>query len=232
MQRFELKPRPNQANRTTLLILALVAVALLSLHYQQANRDGCDGGVCPAPIRSQPGPDVRTLERRLQDNADSPPMDLPRSLREQNWGGGSCVHASTVMCLRWQGLEDVAAMWRRTYSGGESLSGLLAKLERNGLRYAYTGRDPAFLEWASRTRRGAVIFYFPNHSICFAGYSADGRTAILLDNNRIGQFLSVPKDEFVRSWQGYGGVAVTPVYSPEPPAPYLDQLWESLISRL
>lgn len=145
-----------------------------------------------------------------------PAMNLPIELREHNWGTGSCVHASTVMCLRWQQQFEMANFWRETYSGGESLDGLVDKLEQNGLRYAYTSQgDPAFLEWATRTRRGAVIFYFSDHSICFVGHHDD--QAWLLDNNREDHYLQVPWDTFVRDWQGYGGVALTPIYVPPPP---------------
>jgi hypothetical protein len=148
-------------------------------------------------------------------------MDLPLGLRQHNWGGGSCVHASTVMCLRWQQQFAWADYWRANYSGGESLGGLTEKLDANGLRYAFTDAgDPAFLDWATRTRRGAVIFYFPNHSICFVGHhrTAAGDQTWLLDNNREDHFLRVPWNEFVKNWKGYGGVALTPIYVPPPPA--------------
>src|SRR4051812_37999396 len=36
----------------------------------------------------------------LTGGGDMPVMNIPLELREKNWGGGSCVHASTVMCLR------------------------------------------------------------------------------------------------------------------------------------
>lgn len=143
-------------------------------------------------------------------------MDLPREMRERNWGGGSCVHASTVMVLRWQGHEELADWWRRTYSGGEHGQGLTSKCERAGLRFAYTNSgDEQFLEWVSRTRRGATIFYKPSHSICFCGY--ENGQAVLLDNNRIDVFERVEKQEFIRRWKGYGGFALTMVYQPPPP---------------
>ena len=147
-------------------------------------------------------------------------MDLPAAMRESNWGGGSCVHASTVMVLRWQGQEELADWWRATYAGGESDSGLESKCERAGLRWAYTDRgDEAFLDWCSRTHRGATIFYFPNHSICFCGF--EGENAVLLDNNHVDDYLRIPRADFVRAWKGYGGFALTVVYSPPPPAPWV-----------
>lgn len=151
-----------------------------------------------------------------------PPVDLPLALREKNYKGGSCVHASTEMILRWQGMEDLAAWWRQTYAHGEHASGLISKCEKAGLRYAYTTKgEEGFLDWCSRTRRGAVIFYKPSHSICFFGYTPDGKQAILLDNNRIQEHEYVDRETFIRKWKGFGGFALTPVYSPAPPRPWL-----------
>jgi len=154
-----------------------------------------------------------------------PTMELPRPLREQNWGGGSCVHASTVMLLRWQKLFDVANKWRATYSGGEYSSRLIARMEAAGLRYAYTlDGDERFLEWAIQTRRGCGIFYKPNHAICLVGL--DREYAYLLDNNYIDYpernrtYERVPRAEFMQRWKyEYGGFAWTPVYSPPPMLP-------------
>lgn len=151
-----------------------------------------------------------------------PWMNLPRPLREWNWGGGSCVHASTVHSFRWMHKPELAAWWRKTYSGGESAHGLTSKLNKAGVRYyCTTSGDPAVLEYCSATRRGAVIFYYPNHSITFAGYARkDGEDwAVLLDNNRIDRFIWVPKKQFLREWRGYGGFALTPLFSPTPRIP-------------
>lgn len=143
--------------------------------------------------------------------------DLPYELRMKNWGGGSCVHASTIDALEWTGQHEMAVYWRQAYIGGESLSGLVAKAEKNNLAYAYTGSgDAAFLDWASRTRRWATIFFKPNHSINFCGWAENG-DAILLDNNATKDYERVPHDRFISAWKGYGGVAWVPVYSPTPP---------------
>ncbi len=190
--------------------------------HQKCPDGKCPDGHCPRP---QPA-----------FNPELPAMSLPQSLRQHNWGGGSCVHASTVMCLRWQRQYEWADFWRSHYSGGESLDGLVEKMEQNGLRYAYTDQgDPAFLDACTASRYGAVIFYFPNHSICFAGHhqTSAGDVAFLLDNNREDHFLTVPWPEFVREWKGYGGVALTPVYVPPPPALYplsmARPLWREMI---
>lgn len=165
-------------------------------------------------------------------------LELPYELRTRNWGGGSCVHASNVNLLKHQGLMEIAEWWRKTYSGGEYDDRLVKRLEAKGLRYAYmhggrdangNGRDDGeeFLEWCVRTRRGAGIFYKPNHSINLVGLDED--YAYLLDNNytdypeRHGHYEQVPREEFFRRWHGYGGFGWTLLYDPAPPAPYIEE---------
>lgn len=157
-------------------------------------------------------------------------MDLPLDLRTKNWGGGSCVHASTVNLLRWQGQDEMADWWRKTYIGGEYADRLIQRLESAGLRYAYTTKgDFEFLKWCCRTRRGAGIFYKPSHSINCVGI--DQQYVYLLDNNATnypeqkGHYEQVPVQQFVSSWKGYGGFAWTLVYSPPPPNPVVVQRW-------
>ena len=151
-------------------------------------------------------------------------MDLPIEMREANWGGGSCVHATTVNLLRWQGQPDIAAWWRSAYSGGESSSRLVRRMEAAGLRYSYTTTGQiGFLEWAVRTGRGAGLFYKPRHAVNLVGL--DAKYAYLLDNNdinhpeRVGRYERVPRDVFEARWRAYGGIAWTLVYQPPPPLP-------------
>ncbi len=164
-----------------------------------SSQEQCSDGVCPYPT--------------------VPPMDLPVQLREENYAGGSCVHASMVSVLRWQGFEELADWWQGQYRGGEGIGGLVSKADRTGLRFAYTSSgDTDFLEWCSRTRRGAVIFYYSAHSITFCGFNSGD--AVVMDNNRVDKLIRIPKADFLRRWRGYGGVALTPVYSPNPPRPW------------
>lgn len=189
-----------------------------------------------------------------------PVINIAPEFREWNWGGGSCVHASTVMQLRWSGNYDMAAFWRKTYIGGESYNGLTSKLTRNqvpwyssysnrpappndvaanrasimpltnefdhivrrmgGSTYMTAAGDVRVLDRCINERRGAVIFYYPNHSILLV--HVDAEQAIVLDNNRINEFIRIPREQFIREWQGYGGVAIVPVIgSPRPPKPWL-----------
>jgi hypothetical protein len=149
-----------------------------------------------------------------------PVVNLPRHARCRNYAGGSCVIASMASLLRWQGRDDLAELFRRAYSGGQSASSLHAKLEAHRVRYAYTtSGDAAFLEWACRTRRGAGVTFFANHFVCLV--HLDGERAILLDNNRVEQYLTLPRDEFLQRWRGYGGWATTPVYSPAAPPAFV-----------
>lgn len=170
----------------------------------------CDDGSCrPTPRNSAAPP------------AEKPVVNLARALREWNWGGGSCVHASNVMHLRWHDQMALAKWWRETYSGGESYNGLTAKLRRAKVPfYSTASGDVAVLERCTKERRGAVIFYYSNHSILFCGI--DEEHAYVLDNNRIEAFIRIPRDEFIRRWRGYGGVAIVPeLGAPRPPLPYV-----------
>lgn len=152
-------------------------------------------------------------------------VDLP--LRQNNYSGGSCVHASMVTILRWQNQMSLADRWLNMYSGGETSGGLIAKCKSNKLDVEYTlNGSPEFLEWCSRTNRGAVIFYYPAHCVSFLGYLTQrdnaGNTtemAYILDNNSTNRFQTIEKSKFLSAWKGYGGFALTTVYSPTPQRP-------------
>jgi hypothetical protein len=149
-----------------------------------------------------------------------PPMDLPREFRCANYAGGSCMHASLISVLRWQGLDSIADYWRHNYYGGAAVTDLARIGERLGLDYAFTMQgDVSFLEWASRTRRGAAIHYKPNHACTFCGFVGD--QAVVLDNNSPRRLEYIDRDQFIRSWKYYGGMALTPVYRPPPARPWI-----------
>lgn len=168
---------------------------------------GCVDGQCPNKQALPP---------------EVPVVNLPLDLRHQNYAGGSCVHASFESIVEWQGQHALAQWWRSHYSGGESYNGLTSKMTANGIQYAatHTG-DIEFLKKCSLARLGAVIFYYPNHSISLVEFN--DHEAVVLDNNRTKSYIHIPHDEFVRAWRGYGGVAMTPlVASPAIPLPYVD----------
>jgi hypothetical protein len=150
---------------------------------------------------------------------EDPCVDLPQTMRTKNYSGGSCVHASTINLLIWQGLPELAQWWRDNHGGGEYSDRLNAKMDKAGLKFAYTTRgDMGFLEWTIRTRRGAGIGYFPRHAINLVDLTETEAT--LLDNNRTGVYIKVPRAEFERKWRGWGGWAWTVVYQPPPPLPW------------
>jgi hypothetical protein len=167
--------------------------------------------------------DAPMYARTAGPRAEAPIVNLPEGLREWNWGGGSCVHASQVMEFRWCNNLELAKWWREHYSGGESFNGLTEKLRKAKIPYYATARgDVAALERCMKDRRGAVIFYYTNHSIMLC--HLDEKRAIVLDNNRIDYFIEIPRDEFLRNWKGFGGVAVTAtIGEPAPPLPYVDK---------
>jgi len=160
---------------------------------------------------------------------DGVAMNLPPEMRTQNWGGGSCVHASTVSLLRWQGQDQMADWWRNEYSGGEGSDRLVQRMDAAGVKYAHTGGlsvdgKRAFLKECCDKRLGAGIFYKPNHAINLVGM--DDQYAYLLDNNattyaeRNGHYERVELNEFFRRWEGYGSFGWTLAYVPPPPVPY------------
>jgi hypothetical protein len=155
-------------------------------------------------------------------DGERPTMNLPHELRCPNWGGGSCVHASTVMLLRWQGQSEVADWWRSHYQGGEYAQRLNQRLAAAHIRYAYTTKgDVEFLDWALRTRRGAGVTFWPGHAVNLV--HLDAEWAGLLDNNRLQQVIWIPRAEFISRWRGYGGWGWTVVYTPPPPLPIVER---------
>lgn len=148
-------------------------------------------------------------------------------MRQTNWadarGSGSCVIASTIYLLRWHNRPALADRFRRAYAGGQTASSIQRIWKDNALQFECTENgDPEFLEWASRTRRGAIVWYFPSHCVTFCGYARyQGQDwAYICDNNRIKNFIRIPKQEFIRNWRGkYGGFAQTAILPPAPPIP-------------
>lgn len=150
---------------------------------------------------------------------------IPAAWRVRNWvgpwGQGSCVHASIVHLLHWQGQHELAAWWRAHHADGSSASDLAPKLEAAGLRWAETRQgDVAFLNWAMRTRRGAaVVVNGGAHMVNLIGL--DAQSAKILDSNAPGQTFVRPRAEFLQDWTQSGGWAVTIVGTPKAPLPWI-----------
>ena len=152
---------------------------------------------------------------------EEPAANLPAVLHQRNWKGsrnqGSCVHASLVNHLRWLNLHELAQRWKGRYSDGEWESRLRKRLDASGIAYLYTVKaDPRFLDWADATRRGAILWWKPDHCCTFAGWvHRNGRQyAAILDSNYPGSFEITPREQFARLWAGYGGFALTVLEDP------------------
>jgi hypothetical protein len=154
---------------------------------------------------------------------ERPVVNIPLALRQENWAGregsGSCVWASTISLLRWQGRYETAAWIRSHYGDGEWPEDHVAKLDKIGVRYAFvTNGDVKFLEWCCRTRRGAgVTVHGGAHMVNLV--HLDSQWACLLDNNSVEKFRWVPRSEFLSEWHASNGWAFTVVYSPAAPMP-------------
>ncbi len=159
------------------------------------------------------------LVPQLTPVQERPVVNLPRATRQDNWGGGSCVYATTVTLLNWQGRYQTAKYIRRAYSGGSSLKNIVAKLDRLNIRYAYCTRgDVKFLEWACRTRRGAgVVVTGGVHFVTLV--HLDNNWACILDNNSTHKFQWISRGRFLAEWRASGGWAIAVVYSPAAPLP-------------
>lgn len=147
--------------------------------------------------------------------------DIPPEWRQSNWGTGSCVHATTVSLLRWQGLYEIADEWRRTYSGEEATAQEphTAKMEHFGLKYVVTtDGDDSLLDWAIATRRGAGVTYPRGHCVAVIGKEVQIPTdprygdepkicAVILDNNHVNYRDYLPWHAFLEGWRDAGGKA-------------------------
>jgi hypothetical protein len=155
--------------------------------------------------------------------AQYPVVDIPAALRQENWpgeeGGGSCVHASMMSILRWQGQYAMAEWWGKTYDSGEYASRMALRMAQAGIPFCETtSGDPAFLDWCHKTRRGACIVvsggrHMVNILHCDANY------VCILDNNYPSKYTWYNRTAFIKYWQNSGGWAFTPYYSPAPPTP-------------
>lgn len=231
-------PRPRMSAMTRIVAGALAVAITLWFALLILICIGCDGVTIgepdaaqppviemPAPIDGRPAPAPKPCPDGRCPYATLAPVDLPQAWRTPNYAGGSCLHAATIDLLRWQGQHQMADYWRRNYSGAASVPGTIAPTaDRLGLRFAYTTEgDEAFLEWCSDTKRGAAIHWQLNrpsdHAVTFLGYVGD--TANLLDNNRVSTPVAMPKADFLRIWKASGGYALTFVYSPQPPRPWI-----------
>lgn len=156
-------------------------------------------------------------------NTERPLINVPMILRQANWIGslreGSCVHATMISLMRWQGRPHLANKWKRTYANGEWPNGLASKFDRAGVRYAYTDKgDVKFLEWASRTRRGCGITVRGGaHMVALV--HLDDKWACLLDNNNISKYKWVSRESMIAEWKASHGWAVTVLYTPSSPLP-------------
>lgn len=191
-------------------LLRLLTLSLLACVFASAG--GCVTATPPKMIANTP-PAI-----------EIPAANVPILLRQQNWtarGEGSCVHASTITALNWLNRYDDGRKWKSSYGGGETASGIMGKLRTEGFEFvATTAADPQVLDIATRTRRGAIIWFFNRHCVFFAGWArVDGEVVgLLIDNNRPENVIAIPRDQFIERWRGYGGfAAVITSDHPTPP---------------
>lgn len=176
------------------------------------------GGSVPPGVVSKPDVHYPGFQEEF------PTVNLIEALRQENWlgreGEGSCVHATMIMLLRWQGRDELADYWKHTYENGEWPEGLADKCGREGIRFAYTSeeKDVSFLEWAIRTRRGCGVTCMDGAHMVLLVH-LDSEKAGILDNNHPGEIKWMSRQEFLSEWMTSRSWAVTPVYTPPTPLP-------------
>ena len=155
---------------------------------------------------------------------ERPTTNLPISLRQENWigsaGQGSCVFATCVSLLRWEGQYDLADKIRNECGNGAGPDTLDNVLDQYGIQYAEELQgDVRFLEWTVATRRGAgVIVDGGKH--CVALVYLDAEWAVILDNNQTDSYIWVARDKFLKEWREAGGWAFAFIQgSPAAPLP-------------
>lgn len=152
---------------------------------------------------------------------ERPTVNLPASMRQENWlgrrGQGSCVWASTISLLNWQGRYKTATLIRKTYGDGAGPDDWSPAMDKIGVRYCFTtGGDIAFLDWSLRTRRGAaVVVNGGRHMVNLV--SLDDKVAGLLNNNDVDHIQYVSRETFLAEWIASGGWAFSVLYSPHAP---------------
>ena len=145
-------------------------------------------------------------------------LDLAPEWRIRN-RGGSCGHCSTAMHLRWLQQFDKADRWWSTYRGGEHFQRHLARLRRAGVKFIYTDSgDTRIIDYAIRSRRGAIIYDVPFHIRNLQG-ERNG-SVLVLDNNLISRLQPIERRRWERRWQQVSGIAIVIISgSPPPPVP-------------
>jgi len=189
---------------------------------------GCDGTITITGFgESDEKPDSRAVPD-CPDNQcpyqDRSAIEIPARWRMENYGGGSCNHASIQTVLNYLGYEQVAADWRKNYGGAAGAQDLAQICDRYGLRWAATFRgDADFLEWCSAMRIPAAIHWMGGaHAITFAGYTRDGTQALLVDNNYPDRPFKMAKAQFLNEWRRADrGCAIAPLGQPPPPIPWV-----------
>lgn len=138
--------------------------------------------------------------------------EIPYEWRQENWGTGSCVHATSITLLNWQGEYEAAAEWKRLYSGGEATaqSPHTNKMDHLGLKYVVTNDgDEDFIQWALESRRGCGVACPRGHCVAWVGLTEhDGQRWItVLDNNHVDTPHEEEYSTLLRKWQNHGGHA-------------------------
>lgn len=181
------------------------------------------GGNLVSAVRSSPQAiDPETAREAI---CDLPSERHVRNIRGKD-GTGCCVWASGQMMADWHDFKPFASILSDKLGGAHSGSVEAAfKRKAPGFKgYVQAqGRDSMELcDWAARTGRIACVTYGPSHMVIMVHLDAAGTPnprAAVIDNNRPGEWLWMPRAEFIAKHQQGGAWSYALLTSPPPPVP-------------
>lgn len=174
-------------------------------------------------LRELFNPTASATDSRRDAAGDSQLADIAPSIRQRNYGP-SCGWATTINLLRAQSLYG-QANWIRSHCSGPSNSTLINRALREiGVPFMCTADgDERLLEWAIRTRRGCGLGWPAYHCTMLVGREND--RAIILDDNDVSHYSSLPWQEFLHRWRnnrpqgGWAWAIAGQDFSPPPLTP-------------
>ncbi len=152
-------------------------------------------------------------------------MLISFSVKQHNYSGGSCYHASMGNCFIGAGYPEFGNWWTDNYRGGETTYHLHKKLETNNIPHVYTENgDPSILYESLSLGIPCAITWKSSHACCLVHidkpYIYNFNTeqwikhpnpvAIVADPNYAGNDKPVSLNEFLRKWRYHSGGAVSP----------------------
>lgn len=179
------------------------------LEQKTPSNSKCPDGKCPT-VSQQNGPN------RL-------PINVSKCIRYKNYvirAEGSCVHASLATLFMYLGEDKWANYWTNKYGGGETPTGLVVKLNKEGLTHETTTKGELALVERNLDKGLPMIVTFKRNHMCLLigmdkTYISYGDVVVkhpapnayIIDPNFPQKVEIVSRDYFLKDWRSNGGWA-------------------------